>query len=109
MEWAVGRRKKFGEESGFVNVRVPKSKVSEYRAEINKLVTEKFSRDNDELHKEEEDKAHYEKERVAFRDFREFGESIDEGDVSKNGDEDDFFAKIVKEVDNRSKTGREIK
>ena len=97
------RRKKFGEESGFVNVRVPKSKVSEYRAEINKLVTEKFSRDNDELHKEEEDKAHYEKERVAFRDFREFDESVDEGEVSKIGDGDDFFTKIIKEVDKRSK------
>ena len=105
----MGRRKKFGEESGFVNVRVPKSKVSEYRAEINKLVTEKFSRDNDELHKEEEDKAHLEKAKVTFRDFRDFGESVDKGEVSKIGDEDDFFAKIVKEIDNRNKNGNEIK
>jgi len=108
VEWAVGRRKKFGEESGFVNVRVPKSKVSEYREAINKLVNEKFSRDSCELSKEEGKKG-IGKETVTFRDFREFGDEVEEEDVNNIGDEDDFFTKIVKEVDNRSKTGKEIK
>ncbi len=108
VEWAVGRRKKFGEESGFVNVRVPKSKVSEYREAIKKLVNEKFSRDSREVPKEGENKKK-EKEAVMFRDFREFGKNVGERDVNKNGDEDDFFTKIIKEVDNRSKNGKEIK
>ena len=68
----MGRRKNFGEESGFVNVRVPKSKVSEYRDAIKKLVDEKFSSDSVALPKEEESKEHSEKETVQFRDFREF-------------------------------------
>ena len=108
MEWAVGRRKKFGEESGFVNVRVPKSKVSEYREAIKKLVDEKFSRDIEKLREKEGDKGSQGKERAVFRDFREFGRGVDEGEVSKTGDEDDFFTKIIKEVDKRSKTGKEI-
>ena len=108
VKWAVGRRKKFWEESGFVNVRVPKSKVSEYRDAIKKLVDEKFNRDNDELHRDEEDKAHLEKEKVTFRDFRDFVKDVEE-EPSKTGDEDDFFTKIVKVVDNRGKNGKEIK
>ena len=107
VEWAVGRRKNFGEESGFVNVRVPKSKVSEYREAIKKLVNEKFFRDAIEL-SEEDGKGGTEKKTVAFRDFREFDKDVEE-EVSKNGDEDDFFTKIVKEVDKRPKSGKEIK
>jgi len=107
LEWAVGRRKKFGEESGFVNVRVPKSKVSEYRDAIKKLVDEKFTRDTSELSKEE-GKGSTEKKTVAFRDFWEFGERVDEGEVGKTGEEDDFFTKIVKDIDNRGKNGEEI-
>ena len=103
----MGRRKKFGEESGFVNVRVPKSKVSEYRDAIKKLVEEKFTRDTSELSKEE-GKGSIGKETVTFRDFREFGNNVEEGEVSKIGDEDDFFTKIVREVDKRRKTGKEI-
>ena len=98
----MGRRKKFGEESGFVNVRVPKSKVSEYREAINKLVDEKFSLDSCELN-QEEGKGSTEKKTVAFRDFRDFRDSVEEGEASKTGDEDDFFTKIVKEVDKRGK------
>ena len=108
VEWAVGRRKKFGEESGFVNVRVPKSKVSEYRAAIKKLVDEKFTRDALEVGTEGENKEK-EEEAVSFRDFREFGKEECEEEVSKTGIEDDFFMKIVKEVDNRGKNGKEIK
>ncbi len=104
----MGRRKKFGEESGFVNVRVPKSKVSEYREAIKKLVDEKFSLDSGVLPKEEENKEN-EKEKVIFRDFREFGKKVGEEDIDKADDEDDFFTKIVKEVDNRGKTRKEIK
>ena len=106
-EWAVGRRKKFGEESGFVNVRVPKSKVSEYRAAIKKLVEEKFTRDSCESSKEE-GKTSIGEETITFRDFREYSKDIEE-DISKTGDEDDFFTKIVNEVDNRGKNGKEIK
>ena len=102
----MGRRKKFGEESGFVNVRVPKSKVSEYREAINKLVNEKFSLDTCELSKED-GKGSTEKKTVTFRDFREFGKDVDEEEVSKIGVDDDFFTKIVKEVDNRGKSGKE--
>ena len=103
VEWVVGRRKKFGEESGFVNVRVPKSKVLEYREAIKKLVDEKFSLDSGLLPQEEENTAHSEKESVIFRDFREFSKDVEEGDVGNIGAEDDFFTKIIKEVDNRSK------
>lgn len=102
MEWAVGRRKKFGEESGFLNVRVPKSKVSEYREAIKKLVDEKFTRDSGKLKSEEENKENYEKETVTFRDFREFGKDVEE-EVRKAGDEDDFIAEIFKEVDKHLK------
>jgi hypothetical protein len=109
MEWAVGRRKKFGEEPGFVNVRVPKSKVSEYRAAIKKLVDEKFSLDSSVLPKEEETTENYERESVTFRDFREFGQKVGEEDVDKADDEDDFFTNIIKEVDKRTKNGKEIK
>ncbi len=108
VEWVVGRRKKFGEESGFVNVRVPKSKVSEYRDAIKKLVDEKYSRDSRES-KKEEGKGSIEKRTVAFRDFREFGKEECEEEVSKTSDEDDFFTNIVKEVDNRGKNGKKIK
>ncbi len=42
----MGRKKKFGEESGFVSVRVPKSKRGEYRNAIKKFVEAKFARNN---------------------------------------------------------------
>ena len=46
VEWAVGRRKKFGEESGFVNVRVPKSRIKEYQEAIKRVVEEKFAEES---------------------------------------------------------------
>ncbi len=98
LEFAVGRRKKFGEESGFVNVRVPKSKVSEYRAAIKRLVDEKFSRDSCELNKEE-GKGITEKKTVTFRDFREFGKELDEGTASEPAYENDFIAEVFEEVE----------
>lgn len=42
----MGRKKKFGEESDFVSVRVPKSKRKEYRNEIKKFVEKKFIRNS---------------------------------------------------------------
>ena len=39
----MGRKKKFGEESDFVSVRVPKSKRKEYRKEIREFVENKFA------------------------------------------------------------------
>ena len=38
----MGRKKKFGEESDFVSVRVPKSKRKEYRNAIKNFVEKKF-------------------------------------------------------------------
>ncbi|NVM44101.1 MAG: hypothetical protein HWN79_04200 [Candidatus Lokiarchaeota archaeon] len=99
----MGRRKKFGEESGFVNVRVPKSKVSEYRDAIKKLVDEKFTRDTDKLREKEGDKGNLGKERVVFRDFREFGKKVEDKGDNNTDDEDDFIAEIFKEVDKHVK------
>lgn len=42
----MGRKKKFGEESDFVSVRVPKSKRKEYRNEIKEFVEKKFIRNS---------------------------------------------------------------
>ena len=39
----MGRRLKFGEESAFVSVRVPKSKVGEYREALKWCVADKFA------------------------------------------------------------------
>ena len=38
----MGRKRKFGEESDFVSVRVPKSKRKEYRTAIKDFVEKKF-------------------------------------------------------------------
>ena len=40
----MGRKKKYGEKSKMVSVRVPESKEKEYRQEINKFVDEKFEK-----------------------------------------------------------------
>ncbi len=42
----MGRKRKFGEESDFVSVRVPKSKRKEYRDAIKGFVEKKFATDN---------------------------------------------------------------
>ena len=89
----MGRPKKFEEKSRFVSVRVPGSKVLEYREAIKKLVDDKFSLDSGLLPQEEENTAHSEKETVIFRDFWEFGDNIEEGEVGNIGAEDDFFTK----------------
>ena len=43
----MGRKKKFGEESDFVSVRVPKSKRSEYRNAIKHFVEKKFATESE--------------------------------------------------------------
>ncbi|MFX1392626.1 MAG: hypothetical protein ACFFAH_03545 [Promethearchaeota archaeon] len=40
----MGKKKKYGENSKMVSVRVPESKEKEYRKEINKCVDEKFKK-----------------------------------------------------------------
>ena len=45
----MGRKKKFGEESDFVSVRVPKSKRKEYRIAIKDFVEKKFANDSDTI------------------------------------------------------------
>ena len=39
----MGRKRKFGEESAWVSVRVPKSKVKEYRVAVRRFVEAKFA------------------------------------------------------------------
>ena len=97
----MGRRKKFGEESGFVNVRVPKSKVSEYREAIKKLVDDKFTRDASETNNEVDIKGDAEKGENKFRDFTDFGKNKGKKDSTTTREADDFFAGIFKEVDKR--------
>lgn len=42
---ATGRPQKYGEESSWVNIRVPKSKLEKYRVAIKKCVEELWARD----------------------------------------------------------------
>ena len=90
-------------------MRVPKSKVSEYREAIKKLVDEKSFRDTRELTEGEEDNGSEEKETVVFRDFREFGKNTGEEDKGKNGEEDDFIDSVFKEVERLRKNNKESK
>jgi len=71
----MGRKRKFGEESDFVSVRVPKSKRKEYRIAIKKFVEKKFTSEsftNDDVSKVKLDK----KDLVGFRKFEEFVDQI---------------------------------
>jgi len=45
----MGRKRKFGEESDFVSVRVPKSKRKEYRNAIRGFVEKKFARESSSI------------------------------------------------------------
>ncbi len=42
----MGRKRKFGEESDFVSIRVPKSKRKEYRTAIKNFVEKKFANES---------------------------------------------------------------
>ncbi|MFX1375414.1 MAG: hypothetical protein ACFFA0_06355 [Promethearchaeota archaeon] len=71
----MGRKRKFGEESDFVSVRVPKSKRQEYRETINNFVEKKFATENtarEEDHIIQKNKNEFEK----FRKFEEFVKDI---------------------------------
>ena len=77
----MGRKKKFGEESDFVSVRVPKSKRKEYRTAVKDFVEKKFaseSEDNGEGAKVKVDS----KQLDGFRKFEEFIKDI--GNKDKN-------------------------
>jgi hypothetical protein len=67
----MGRKKKFGEESDFVSVRVPKSKRREYRSAINDFVERKFEL-NGESAKPENNKSELE----GYRKFEEFVKEV---------------------------------
>ena len=64
----MGRKKKFGEVSDFVSVRVPKSKRKEYRDAIKSFVERKFA--NESATKSEGFKIN-KKELDGFRKFEE--------------------------------------
>ena len=67
----MGRKKKFGEESDFVSVRVPKSKRKEYRNGIKDFVEKKIASESD--NKSEESKIRINKTELdGFRKFEEF-------------------------------------
>ncbi len=71
----MGRKKKFGEESDFVSVRVPKSKRKEYRNAIKDFVEKKFLKNS---HAKEKRKVinSMVKESELFRKFEEFIDQI---------------------------------
>jgi len=64
----MGRKRKFGEESDFVTVRVPKSKRDEYRRAIQEFVEKMFKNERSSEKDESSSK---------FRDFREFIERFE--------------------------------
>ena len=67
----MGRKKKFGEESDFVSVRVPKSKRKEYRNAIKKFVEKKFIRNSITKEKKELIRSNGKSSNV-FKKFEEF-------------------------------------
>jgi ribosomal protein L4 len=73
----MGRKRKFGEESDFVSVRVPKSKKKEYRIAIKNFVEEKFAKESsfiDETSKMKSNKRGTD----GFRKFEEFLKELKE-------------------------------
>jgi hypothetical protein len=73
----VGRKRKFGEESDFVSVRVPKSKRKEYRKAIRDFVENKFSRESSLIDEASKVKVNR-KELEGFRKFEEFIKDLKE-------------------------------
>ena len=67
----MGRKRKFGEESDFVSVRVPKSKRREYRNAIRHFVEEKFTNES-VIHNEVSKDKLNRRELDGFRKFEEF-------------------------------------
>ena len=78
----MGRKKKFGEESDFVSVRVPKSRRKEYRIAIKEFVEKKFTNESSPL--EDLSKVKISKKiSDGFRKFEEFIEEIKQEDSKK--------------------------
>ena len=67
----MGRKRKFGEESDFVSVRVPKSKRKEYRTAIKNFVEKKFANECCASAESSKIKVNI-KESDGFRKFEEF-------------------------------------
>ncbi len=80
----MGRKRKFGEESDFVSVRVPKSKRKEYRNAIRDFVEKKFARESSSIDEFSKVKI-FKIKSDGFRKFEEFLEEIKE----MNGVKDD--------------------
>jgi len=71
----MGRKRKFGEESDFVSVRVPKSKRKEYRNAIKSFVEKKFM--SESTIEDECSGINVSKKKVnSFRKFEEFMKNI---------------------------------
>ena len=81
----MGRKKKFGEESDFVSVRVPKSKRKEYRNEIKKFVEKKFIRNSITKEKKEVIRSTGENSDV-FKKFKEFVNDVLKGKEEEKDD-----------------------
>ena len=79
----MGRKKKFGEESDFVSVRVPKSKRIEYRIAIKSFVENKFATESvsdNEVSKVKVDKGKLD----GFRKFEEFLKELKKRDIEES-------------------------
>ncbi|KKK51979.1 hypothetical protein LCGC14_3109560, partial [marine sediment metagenome] len=72
----MGRKKKFGEESDFVSVRVPKSKRKEYRTAIKSFVENKFAKETNSKNKNSVTPI-IKKGSDKFRKFEEFVEQTE--------------------------------
>ncbi len=78
----MGRKRKFGEESDFVSVRVPKSKRKEYRKEIREFVENKFAKEQIP-NNEGSNIKNKEKKLEGFRKFEEFIKDVRKEDKEK--------------------------
>ena len=81
----MGRKKKFGEESDFVSVRVPKSKRKEYRNAIKDFVDDKFAHESSSNNNDDIQGAN-KKELNGFRKFKEFIKEVKRSAKDEEGD-----------------------
>jgi len=82
----MGRKKKFGEESDFVSVRVPKSKRKDYRSAIKEFVEKKFATESS-LTREESIEMNNKIKLNGFRKFEEFVKDIKKMEKEKKENE----------------------
>lgn len=81
----MGRKKKFGEESDFVSVRVPKSKRKEYRDAIKGFVDDKFAHESSSNNNDDIQIAN-KKELNGFRKFKELIKEVKRSAKDEEGD-----------------------